>query len=236
MLTLYTFGPHFGLPDPSPFCMKAMVLLKMSGLSFETATVDLRAAPKGKAPYLDDDGVVVADSTFIRMHLESKYSIDFDEGLGQSERGVAWAFEKMCEDHLYWIAVQSRWMHDANFDAGPRHFFDAVPALIRPFVIKSVRRKIARDLVGQGAGRHSDAENLVLATRSIESLADFLGNKKYFMGPTPSGADATVFSMVAGLLVPIFTSSLMDAVAAHDNLLAYRDRMMRSYFPEFCPG
>ena len=31
MITLYTFGPKFGLPDPSPFCMKALVLLKMAG-------------------------------------------------------------------------------------------------------------------------------------------------------------------------------------------------------------
>ena len=29
MITLYAFGPQFGLPDPSPFVTKADVLLKM---------------------------------------------------------------------------------------------------------------------------------------------------------------------------------------------------------------
>ena len=29
MITLYTFGPQFGLPDPSPFVTKAEILLKM---------------------------------------------------------------------------------------------------------------------------------------------------------------------------------------------------------------
>src|SRR5580692_4763877 len=32
MLTLYGFGPAFGLPDPSPFVMKSEVQLKMAGI------------------------------------------------------------------------------------------------------------------------------------------------------------------------------------------------------------
>jgi hypothetical protein len=38
MIILYTFGPYFGLPDPSPFVMKAEVLFKMANLPFETDT------------------------------------------------------------------------------------------------------------------------------------------------------------------------------------------------------
>ena len=30
MITLYTFGPYFGLPDGSPFVTKAMFLLKIA--------------------------------------------------------------------------------------------------------------------------------------------------------------------------------------------------------------
>ena len=32
MITLYGFGPLFGLPDPSPFVLKTMTQLKMAGL------------------------------------------------------------------------------------------------------------------------------------------------------------------------------------------------------------
>src|SRR5436190_8140000 len=38
MITLYTFGPAFGLPDPSPFVTKVEVLLKMAGLAYGTDT------------------------------------------------------------------------------------------------------------------------------------------------------------------------------------------------------
>ncbi len=34
MITLYTFGPHFGLPDESPFVTKTMLLLKFAGLPY----------------------------------------------------------------------------------------------------------------------------------------------------------------------------------------------------------
>ena len=165
MITLYAFGPGFGLPDPSPFVTKADVLLKMADVPYRPDTTGFKKAPKGKLPYIDDDGAVIADSTFIRMHLERKYSIDFDAGLSPSERGVAWAFEKMCEDHLYWTVLHARWMIDANFDAGPRRFFDAAPAPIRPLIAAMVRRQVRRDLRGHGMGRHTEEEIAQLAVR-----------------------------------------------------------------------
>ncbi len=61
MITLYTFGRSFGLPDPSPFVTKAEVLLKMSGLPFRIDTEGFNKAPKGKLPYIDDDGERIAD-------------------------------------------------------------------------------------------------------------------------------------------------------------------------------
>ena len=47
MLTLYAFGPGFGLPDPSPFVTKAEVLLKMAGHPYRKDTTGFRKAPKG---------------------------------------------------------------------------------------------------------------------------------------------------------------------------------------------
>ena len=61
MIILYTFGPCFGLPDPSPFVMKAEVLLKMANLPFETDTGGFNKAPKGKLPYIADDGEIIAN-------------------------------------------------------------------------------------------------------------------------------------------------------------------------------
>jgi glutathione S-transferase len=82
--------------------MKTQILLKIANLPYRTDNSGFRAAPKGKIPYIDDDSEIVADSTFIRWHLEKKYGLDFDAGLTLEQRAIAWAFEKMAEEHLYW--------------------------------------------------------------------------------------------------------------------------------------
>ncbi len=238
MITLYTFGPAFGLPDPSPFVTKAEVLLKMSGLPYRTDTSGFKKAPKGKLPYIDDGGITVADSTFIRLHLERRYGIDFDAGLSPAERAVAWAFEKMCEEHLYFTLVHARWMIDENFDAGPRSFFDSAPVPLRPLVCAMVRRQVRRNLHGQGLGRHSEDELAQLATRDLIALADFLADKPYLMGATPCGADATIFSFMAATLCPVFKTPIRIAAELQPNLVAYRDRLMAKYYPKLAkaPG
>jgi glutathione S-transferase len=232
MITLYTFGPAFGLPDPSPFVMKAEVLLKMAGVPYRTDTTGFRKAPKGKLPYIEDGGEIIADSAFIRFHLEKKYGIDFDRSFDQTQRAIAWAFEKLSEDHLYWAIVEARWTDDANFNNGPRKFFAAVPAPLRPFVIALVRRQVRRNLHGQGMGRHSRPEIVTLATRGIDAIAAYLQQKPFFMGDEPSGVDATIFAFVAGLLSPTFETPLRTATERHDNLTRYVGRMTARYYPE----
>ena len=233
MITLYTFGPGFGLPDPSPFVTKAEVLLKMAGVPYKTDTTGFNKAPKGKLPYINDNGTIVPDSTFIRQHLESRHGIDFDKGLSPAQRAVAWAFEKMCEDHLYWVLVDARWMNDANFNAGPRKFFNAAPAPIRPAVIVMVKRQLRRVLKGHGMGRHSRSEIEALGIRDIDAIAAFLGEKPYLMGNEPCGADATIFAFVAGALCDRFQTPIRPATERHANLVAYRDRLMRRFYPAY---
>jgi glutathione S-transferase len=232
VITLYTFGPAFGLPDPSPFVMKAEVLLKMAKLAYRTDTGGFSKAPKGKLPYIDDDGTIVADSTFIRWHIEKKYRIDFDRGLDAPQRATAWAFEKMIEDNLYWVIVRDRWMDDANFRNGPIRFFDRVPAPIRPFVAALIRRKVRGALHGHGLGRHSNDEILALGARSIAAIADFLADKPFFFGAEPTGVDATVFAFVAGTLCPHFSSKTRTVAKRHDNLRRYVGRMTARFYPE----
>ena len=232
MITLYGFGPGLGLPDPSPFVMKAEVLLKIAGEPYKIDTKGFAKAPKGKLPYIDDDSERIADSTFIRWHLEKKYRVDFDQGLDPTQRATAWAFEKMIEDNLYWVIVHDRWVDGDNFSKGPRRFFDRVPAPIRPLVVPMIRRKVRGALHGQGMGRHAEEEIQALGTRSVEAIADFLGDKPFFFGATPTGADATIFAFVAGVLCPVFDSRTRTAAEQRENLRRYVGRMTARFYPE----
>jgi glutathione S-transferase len=229
MITLFGFGPAFGLPDPSPFVMKTEVQLKMAGLSYRRERGGPQASPKGKIPFIEDDGVRVADSTFIRIHLEKAYGVDLDPGLSREQKAVAWAVERMLEDHLYWLLLYSRWLDDANFAKGPAHFFDGAPDGVR----EAARERTRANLHGHGLARHNESEVLMLATRTLESLSLMLGSKPCLMGDQPCGVDATMFAMVGGVLTPFFDSPLRDQALRYDNLAAYSERMMQRYYPEF---
>jgi glutathione S-transferase len=230
MIKLYTFGPMADLPDASPFVMKVMTLLKLAGLDYVEDRGGYGKAPKGKLPFIEDNGVVIADSAFIRFHLEEQHGANFDGHLTAEQRATGVAVEKMCEDHLIGIVAHIRWLDDANFENGPARFFDRAPALIRPFIKKMVRRKVAKALYVQGIGRHTDAERLRLGVQDVDALSTLLGDKPYFFGDAPSGTDATVFAFVAGLLSPLSASPLRDHALALPNLVAYRDRLTAQFF------
>jgi glutathione S-transferase len=232
MITLYGAGPFFGLPDPSPFAMKAETLLRMSKLPFDKKQMSRSKAPKGKIPYIEDDGKLLGDSTFIRWHLEQKYRIDFDAMLTAEQRAVAWAFEKMAEDHLYWAIIDTRWTDSANFARGPEDFFRAAPAPIRPLVMAMIKRQVRKALHSHGMGRHSPNEIAALGSRSLGAIADYLADKPFFMGVEPTGADATIFAFVAGAMCPVFKSPIQQAAASHDNLRGYVSRMTARFYPE----
>ncbi len=232
MITLHTFGRFWGLPDPSPFVMKAEMLLKLSGLPYETTRGDMRKAPKGKLPFIRDGETVVADSTLIRLYLEKKYGIDFDRGLSTRERGVAWSVEKMLEDHMYWVLIYWRWLDEENFAKGPSAFFKRVPGIVRPLIERAVLKRIRRNLWGQGFGRHSDIEKVTMALRGIDALSQVLADNRYFMGAQSCGADATVFAFIAAGITPYFRSPVQEKLAATANLVAYHDRMMAEFYPD----
>jgi len=233
MLILYGFGPAFGLPAASPFAIKADVQLKMAGIPYTYGAGGIpQDGPKGKIPYIEDDGVRLGDTHFIRAHVERKYGVDLDAPLSTVERARAWAIERLLEDHLYWAMVHERWMNDANFAKGPASFFNALPDAVRDTARRETRERVKGTLHSHGLGRHSHEEILALAQRSLDSLAAELGDKPYLMGEELSGADATAFAFATSVLTPYFAGPLRDAALAHGNLVAYNWRMMQRYYPE----
>ncbi|CAN5495085.1 glutathione S-transferase family protein [soil metagenome] len=228
MIILYGIGPGFNLPEISPFVTKTEVQLKMAGLAYQKKPARPADSPKGQVPFIADDAETIADSTFIRAHLERKYDVDFDNGLELAQRAQAWAIEQMIEHHLYWALVGVRWVDAVNFAKGPSHFFDSAPDGVR----EAARAQVIQNHRACGLGRHSPDEALQLADRSFMALSVLLAGKPYLMGHRPCGADATAFAVLAGIMSPFFDSPLQRQLRRYGNLVAYIDRMMAQYYPE----
>lgn len=228
MIILYGAGEGMGLPEISPYATKTEVQLKMAGLAYEKRVGRREDSPKGQLPYIDVAGGRVADSTFIRAYLERAFCIDFDEGLAPEQRATAWAVERMVENHFGWLSAHSRWLDPVNFAKGPARFFDGAPAGVAEAVQAEVRARV------QGAvGRHNELEMVALGVRSLAAVAAILGDKPFLFGGRPCGADATVFAMLAGVLTPHFDSELKRRAEGFGTLLAYVDRLMARFYPEF---
>jgi glutathione S-transferase len=229
MLIFYGFGSAFGLPDPSPFVMKSEVHLKMAGVPYRFERAAPNTAPKGKIPFIRVGAHRLGDSTFIRAHIEREHRFDFDKGLSLEQRAQAWAIERMLEDHLYFALLQVRWLDDENWEKGPSHFFEGAPE----GVAEAARERTRAKLDGHGLGRHREDEIMELGGRSLSALSALLGDKPYLFGDEPCGTDATAFAFAAATLTPFFDSDLRKHAERHTNLIAYRDRMMGRYYPEF---
>lgn len=233
MITLYASSENFGLPEVSPYVTKTEVQLKLAGLDYRKVPATPDTSPKGQLPWIDDDGTAVADSTFIRAHLERKYGFDLDAHLTPVQRAQAWAIERMLENQFAWTWVRDRWLVPENFAKGPAHFFDAVPEAFREQVRGEVQARVAANILAVGVGRHSDAEVLELGVRTLDALDLLLGDKAWLFGDQPSGVDATAFAMLAGVMTPYFDTPLRRAALGYPTLVAYVDRGFERFYPDF---
>lgn len=229
--TLHIFAPAPGEASASPFSTKAMILLAMAGLDYDTKIGDPTKAPKKKLPVLIDGGETVPDSGFIRRHLEARYGVDFDAGLDARERAVATAMIALAEDRLYFAGLAERWVYADNQEALAAMLRrSGVPGPLSGIVTNVVRRTIRKALHGQGHGRHSREEGLLIGREAVDAIAAQLGERAFLMGDEPTGADASVFPLLVSNATPAFDTRMRPFVEAHANLLAYLDRM-RERFP-----
>lgn len=222
----------FGMPHASPFAFKVEVLLKMSELPYQVVRADIRKAPRGKIPWIVDGNVVIPDSRLIKAHLEVRHGIDFSGGYSPRLLGYGLAIERLLEDHLYFFAMDNRWLQPDNFEMGPARLFDLVPGLIRPFVIRFVLGRVRQQVKLQGTGRLTDDEKLRLVRKAIDALDAIIAGQNYVLGGRVCGVDATAFAFLLSISGGGFRSPYGDYLRKKPELVAYLARMQTEFFPD----
>jgi len=231
MIKLYQFSPAWGLPNPSPFCMKVETYLRMVGLPYETINGALPfKAPKKKLPYIEDGRQLIADSGFILEYLKKIYGDPLDTALSDADRVIAHALRRLFEENLYWVALYTRWMEESIYVETRQVFFGGIPSMVRDLIAGRIRREIRRSLVAQGMGRHSREEIYEIGKADLNAISLWLGDKSFFMGATPTSLDAIAYAFLANILVPPLESPLKDHAISLPNLRAYCERMKTQYY------
>jgi glutathione S-transferase len=238
MITLYQFIRAWGLPDISPFVTKVDCYLRMTGLPYELVQfplTELAKTLKSKLPIIEDQGRRVADSGFIVDYLKATYGDTLDGHLSPRDRAIGVALRRMMEESLYWSAIiHTRWQGDANF-ALYRPSLSAMidlPTEQRERAVDQFRQQILMEFHEHGMGRHSAEENYELAKTDLAALADYLGEKSYFLGEQPTTLDATAYAWLAHIIHVPFQGPAKEYAQSRPNLVAYCRRMQERYYPE----
>jgi glutathione S-transferase len=233
VIKLFQPPASLGAANPSPFCIKLEVLLKMSELPFEIKIEgDPRKGPTGKIPFIKDNNKALGDSGLIQQYLEREYNIDFNAGLTDRQKADGLAYTRLAEEHLYWALVYSRWLEDENWEKLKPLFFGNLPFPLKLIVPNIARKGLRKALHGHGIGRHDRDELYALAADDLAAIAVFLDGNDFAFGDQPKAVDAAIYGQLSSIIDAPFDTPLKRAALSHDILSAYCTRMRARFFPE----
>jgi glutathione S-transferase len=232
MLTLFQPQRAFGLPSPSAFCVKLETWLRMTDTPYELEFGDPRSAPKGKVPWVDDDGYVVSDSSFVISYLVEKHGEKLDGNLTEEQKALGHAVQKMLEESLYFVSSYSKWVEDDGFAIYAAELFADLPEEQQQYVPDMVREQVISKLEAQGVGRHEPDEVYLIGVQDLHSFSMLLGDNDYLFGSEPTSYDAAAFGVIGNLMDGPFVSTARTAAQSTPNLRAYITRIRERYFSD----
>lgn len=230
-VVVWGLAPVFGLPSPSPFCLKLETWLRMAGVDYEARA--LKGPPKSetkKAPYLERaDGSLLADSSIIIRTLADERSIDPWQGVDGAERARGIAITRLVEESLYFALLHERWIPRGNRAIARDAYFGAVPGMLRKTITNQIAKSVEKSCHGQGFGRLSAAEQRRKAIADLDALELLIGDDDHVLGPaTP--VDASVYGAAALWLWSPLDSKIQEHAKTLSNLKRFAEGMRDRYW------
>jgi len=236
-IELHTLGPAWGLRTFTPFGLKLIAYLELAGIPFVLVEeTNPSRGPSRKVPWIVDAGSAIGDSSRVVDHLVRERGDVVDGWLTDAERASARASRRMVEEGLCFVLLYLRWVDDLAYRTAREVLFASLPSPLRRLVPWLVRRRILRDLSGQGIGRLERAAVIDLGCADLQALADLLGDRPFLFGGKPCSADASVGAMLAVLLYPPLDNELRDHLLLLPRLEAYTRRVAARHFLVREPG
>lgn len=217
----------------SPFGLKLEAWLRLADIPYTVEpSTSLSKAPKGKLPYIRDDGRLIGDTTLIIEHLKATRGIDPDAGLSPRDRAEALALQRLLEEHFYFALVYSRWIDEAGWATLAPAFFGRLHFPVSRLAAGHYRRRVQRILQAQGMGRHRPSEIYAMARHDLVALADYLDDRPFLMGEQLTTIDAVAYAFLANVLYVPFETELKRIIEDFPTLVTYCEAMEQGLQPE----
>lgn len=228
---------------PSPFCAKLRAVLDYKGLAYRRVPVmgaalrRVRSRGNGKVPALEIDGRMVTDSTDIAHALEALAPEPPVLPQDPRQRALNQALEDWADETFYFQALYFQWMEPG---AAPmvREAFRAHTAIPGPvgqlfgeLAFRAYRRRITRQVIGQGTGRKPEAQIAADLARNLAAAADLLIPGPFLLGGQPHLCDFALMGQLTYLMRPPLTRAMVQAHAPLTDFLAAMRALRRTPAP-----
>lgn len=189
----------------SPFAAKVRRCLYYKGIPFDVVNYGLTDVGKvrklstaGKAPVLEHDGRMIADSSDIILHLEQCFPERPLLPSDAADKALAHVFEDWADESLYYYDLTMRsWPNNADWLSHDLVLEDAgVMKRLFHYLAPKIIAKQARD---QGTGRKSHDSVCEDVGRHFDAIDKLVTVGNWLVGDTVGIADISVVSMLTVL-------------------------------------
>lgn len=218
-LLIYQHPPWNNIPSPLPACIKIESYCRNFGIHYKKVN---KAGTDQKLPYVEYKGETKKHNLI--SFINSKFEVDGDSQLSESEKAVSRAFQCLAEESTFWGLMYYRWVD--NFAETKKYFkgLDVVRKNVRP---KLDQGKCVKCLEAHEIGKNNKDEIYAIGVQDLRSFSTFLDKKDFFMGyENPTTIDFTMFGLLSCLLYTAESSPMAKVVTDElANLVEFCERM-----------
>jgi len=239
LVYLYQFTRCPTLPSASPFCLKVETFLRMVEIKYENVDHKLKfKSKKGQLPFVEVNGIEIADSDIIIKELSQMFGKDLDENLTLDQRNVSHAFVSMLNNHTSWVMRWWRYSHPGEFLKAAqmdikRTLNSKLPKSVLQFFFKLGFKSNIKRAIGHGVGRHNSDEIYEFGKKDLKALSEYLAEKPYFFGDEPHLLDCVAFAHICQFVYVPFGGMKEYMESDCTNLLSFVERMKERYWPDW---
>jgi glutathione S-transferase len=226
-ITLHQFRPFWGLPNASPFCMKAETYLRWAGIDYRIEVCDPRRSPSGQIPFVTVGGETIADSQRIIEYFEARRGETLDAGLSRAELAEAWFVRTRVEDVLYWQITYMRWGDPQGWERFLPDLRAHLPGWKKRLLPHLIRFMLLRQMRRRGLSPRDVAASYAPGIQMLDQLSHYLADKPFFMGEQIRSLDMSLYAFLANIIDQPCANRLHDHARQLDNLTAYCSRIKR---------
>jgi len=201
---LHTSKPwNFPTPHGLPAVSKLITFLEYTKIDYIIDDTMPKHFYTTKSPWITYKNQHLTDSNLIIEWISNQSEFDkinIDSHLNKSQLAVLIAFKSMIENDLYFIIIWRRFCLDNNINTYLKLITnDRFPSWILSIICKIMKRKQKEKAWAQGIARFKADEIYKKHYEIIESIFDFMGDKKFMFGDKLTTLDLSIYGHIGGM-------------------------------------